>query len=163
MHCYICNKVTAILVNACTPLICCRHLTVTTATVSANCKALFGNTSCNPSFFHLSCHCTGTLNGIIDTVSAKHDVNALLSLLAPRGSMVVVGLPPDMPTINHFAVVQRNLVYSGSTIGNLGMTQEMLNFCGEKNITAQVEVRALMLVAAGMCAQCCQQKQCFKH
>jgi D-arabinose 1-dehydrogenase-like Zn-dependent alcohol dehydrogenase len=54
-----------------------------------------------------------------------------------------------MPTINHFAVVQRNLVYSGSTIGNLGMTQEMLNFCGEKNITAQVEVRAMMLVAAG--------------
>jgi D-arabinose 1-dehydrogenase-like Zn-dependent alcohol dehydrogenase len=82
----------------------------------------------------------GTLTGIIDTVSAKHDVNALLALLAPRGRMVVVGLPPDMPTINHFAVVQKNLVYSGSTIGNLGMTQEMLNFCGEKNITADVEV-----------------------
>jgi hypothetical protein len=54
--------------------------------------------------------------------------------------MVVVGLPPDMPTINHFAVVQKNLVYSGSTIGTLGVTQEMLNFCGEKNITADVEV-----------------------
>jgi uncharacterized zinc-type alcohol dehydrogenase-like protein len=88
--------------------------------------------------------CVGTLNGIIDTVSAKHDVNALLSLLAPRGHMVVVGLPPDMPTINHFAVVQRNLVYSGNSIGNRAMTQEMLNFCGEKNITADVEVRGVL-------------------
>jgi D-arabinose 1-dehydrogenase-like Zn-dependent alcohol dehydrogenase len=92
----------------------------------------------------------GTLNGIIDTVSAKHDVNALLALLAPRGRMVVVGLPPDMPTINHFAVVQKNLVYSGSTIGNLGMTQEMLHFCGEKNITADVEVGGHGLYVFGL-------------
>jgi hypothetical protein len=77
-----------------------------------------------------------------------HDVNALLALLAPRGRMVVVGLPPDMPTINHFAVVQKNLVYSGSTIGTLHRMQEMLDFCGEKNITADVE-------ASDLCDCCC--------
>ncbi|WIA35261.1 hypothetical protein OEZ86_003720 [Tetradesmus obliquus] len=92
----------------------------------------------------------GTLNGIIDTVSAKHDVNALLALLAPRGHMVVVGLPPDMPTINHFAVVQRNLVYSGSSIGNLHTTQQMLDFCGEKGITADVEVIDMEYVNTAM-------------
>jgi uncharacterized zinc-type alcohol dehydrogenase-like protein len=70
----------------------------------------------------------------------QHDVNALLALLASRGRMVVVGLPPDMPTINHFAVVQKNLVFSGSAVGTLHRTQEMLDFCGQKNITADVEV-----------------------
>ncbi len=52
----------------------------------------------------------------------------------------MVGLPSKQPTINHFPVVQKNLVFSGSTIGNTGMEQEMLNFCGEKDITADVEV-----------------------
>lgn len=82
----------------------------------------------------------GTLDGIIDTVSAEHDLNAVLALLAPRGQYVMVGLPPNKPTINHVAIVQKCLTMSGSAVGNAAMTQDMLNFCGEKGITADVEV-----------------------
>uniref|UniRef100_A0A383WI80 Enoyl reductase (ER) domain-containing protein n=1 Tax=Tetradesmus obliquus TaxID=3088 RepID=A0A383WI80_TETOB len=82
----------------------------------------------------------GTLDGIIDTVSAKHDITALTSLLAPRGRLVMVGLPPQQPTLNHFDMILRNLTVSGSVIGNLAMTQEMLDFCGAHGITADVEV-----------------------
>lgn len=53
----------------------------------------------------------------------------------------MVGLPNTKPTLDHFAIVSNNLVFSGSTIGNTAMEQEMLNFCGEHNITADVEVR----------------------
>lgn len=51
------------------------------------------------------CPGVGTLNGIIDTVSAPHDVSALMELLAPRGKLVMVGLPPEQPKINHFNLV----------------------------------------------------------
>jgi D-arabinose 1-dehydrogenase-like Zn-dependent alcohol dehydrogenase len=57
---------------------------------------------------HLACCAsTGTLDAIIDTVSAQHDVNALLALLAPRGKLVMVGLPPAQPTVNHFSMVMK--------------------------------------------------------
>jgi D-arabinose 1-dehydrogenase-like Zn-dependent alcohol dehydrogenase len=49
----------------------------------------------------------GTFDAIIDTVSAQHDVNALLGLLAPRGKLVMVGLPPAKPEVNHFAMVMK--------------------------------------------------------
>jgi D-arabinose 1-dehydrogenase-like Zn-dependent alcohol dehydrogenase len=48
---------------------------------------------------------SGTLDAIIDTVSAKHDLNALLALLAPRGKLVMVGLPPSKPEVDHFSMV----------------------------------------------------------
>jgi D-arabinose 1-dehydrogenase-like Zn-dependent alcohol dehydrogenase len=47
----------------------------------------------------------GTLDAIIDTVSAEHGMNQLLDLLAPRGKLIMVGLPPKPPTINHFNMV----------------------------------------------------------
>lgn len=60
-------------------------------------------------FLRGNCVCvflsTGTLDAIIDTVSAEHDVNALLALLAPRGKIVMVGLPPSKPTVDHFTIV----------------------------------------------------------
>lgn len=49
--------------------------------------------------------CAGTLDAIIDTVSAQHDLNALLALLAPRGKLVMVGLPPAKPEVDHFTMV----------------------------------------------------------
>jgi uncharacterized zinc-type alcohol dehydrogenase-like protein len=49
--------------------------------------------------------CAGTLDAIIDTVAAEHDVSALLALLAPRGKLVMVGLPPAKPTVDHFSMV----------------------------------------------------------
>eukprot|EP00879_Flechtneria_rotunda_P010490 GHRR01010966.1.p1 GENE.GHRR01010966.1~~GHRR01010966.1.p1 ORF type:complete len:378 (+),score=117.56 GHRR01010966.1:424-1557(+) len=82
----------------------------------------------------------GTFDGIIDTVSAHHDVNILMDLLAPRGRMVLVGLPPEKPVLNHFPLIMKNLTFAGSLIGTLERTQEMLDFCGKHNITAEVEV-----------------------
>eukprot|EP00877_Chromochloris_zofingiensis_P007555 jgi/Chrzof1/3052/Cz12g09220.t1 len=81
-----------------------------------------------------------TLNGIIDTVSAPHDLNALLELLEPRGKLVMVGLPPGKVELDHFPIVTRHLEYGGSNIGNLTRTQEMLDFCGKNNIACDVEV-----------------------
>jgi cinnamyl-alcohol dehydrogenase len=82
----------------------------------------------------------GTLDAVIDTVSAAHDINTLLALMAPRGKYVMVGLPPNQPVLNHTAMVMNCFTVAGSAIGNHKMTQEMLDFCGEKNITADVEV-----------------------
>lgn len=63
-----------------------------------------------------------------------------MALLRPRGRYVMLGVPPAQPTINHTGVIFKCLVLTGSLVGNLAMTQEMLNFCGEKNITSDVEV-----------------------
>lgn len=82
----------------------------------------------------------GTLDAIIDTVSAEHDINTLIALMAPRGKYVMVGLPPNKPVLNHSAMIMRCYSVAGSAIGTHNMTQEMLNFCGERNITADVEV-----------------------
>lgn len=90
----------------------------------------------------------GTLDAIIDTVSAAHDINTLIALMAPRGRYVMVGLRPNQPVLNHSAMIMKCYNVAGSAIGNHGMTQEMLNFCGEKNITADVEVRLLPYVHA---------------
>jgi uncharacterized zinc-type alcohol dehydrogenase-like protein len=63
-----------------------------------------------------------------------------MALLRPRGRYVMLGVPPAQPTINHTGVIFKCLVLTGSLVGNLAMTQEMLDFCGEKNITSDVEV-----------------------
>ncbi len=82
----------------------------------------------------------GTFHGIIDTVSAEHDINAPMSLLRPRGRYIMLGVPPKQPTLAHTNVIFKCLVLSGSLVGNLKSTQEMLDFCGKHNITADVEV-----------------------
>jgi len=58
--------------------------------------------------------------------------------------LLQVGLPPEQPTLNHFSMVIKNLTFAGSVIGNLKMTQEMLDFCGQHDITSMVEVRCLL-------------------
>lgn len=67
--------------------------------------------------------CAGTLDAIIDTVSAEHDINAGISLLAPRGHYVVVGLPPVKPTLNHQAMIMNCLSFAGSSVGNTSRAQ----------------------------------------
>ena len=83
----------------------------------------------------------GTLDAIIDTVSAEHDINALLTLLSPGGKYVMVGLPPDAPKLNNSLIIMKCLTIAGSLVGNHDMTQDMLEFCGKNNITSDVEVR----------------------
>jgi len=82
----------------------------------------------------------GTFDFIIDTVSAQHDINSYLSLLARDGNLTLVGAPPQGLNVAAFSLIGGRHSLSGSAIGGLRETQEMLDFCGEHNITADVEV-----------------------
>jgi uncharacterized zinc-type alcohol dehydrogenase-like protein len=82
----------------------------------------------------------GSFDFILDTVSADHDINAYLNLLARDGTVVLVGAPPTPLAVLAFALIPGRKSLSGSTIGGIAETQEMLDFCGEHNITSDVEV-----------------------
>lgn len=77
---------------------------------------------------------------ILDTVSAKHDVNTYLNLLKVDGSLVMVGLPSQPLEIGAFNVVNGRKSFSGSNIGGIAETQEVLDFCAKHNITAEIEL-----------------------
>ncbi len=77
---------------------------------------------------------------IIDTVSAPHDLNALLVLLKRDGTLVQVGLPDTPPTIQMGTLLFNRRNLAGSIIGGMPETQEMLDYCAEHGITADVEV-----------------------
>jgi len=83
---------------------------------------------------------TGSFDFILDTVSADHDINAYLNLLAPEGTVTLVGGVPQPLSLASFSLIMGNRNLSGSNIGGVAETQEMLDFCGEHNITADVEV-----------------------
>jgi len=83
---------------------------------------------------------TRKMHFIIDTVSAKHDVNPYLNLLRHDGSVVLVGLPPEPLEVSAFSVVSGRRSFSGSNIGGIAETQEMLDFCAGHNITAEIEL-----------------------
>ena len=82
----------------------------------------------------------GTFDFILDTVSAQHDINSYLSLLARDGNITLVGAPPQPLNVAAFSLIGGRHSLSGSAIGGIRETQEMLDFCGEHNITADVEV-----------------------
>ena len=82
----------------------------------------------------------GSFNFILDTVSADHDMNAYLNLLARDGRLTLVGAPAKPLAVASFALIMGRRSLSGSNIGGIAETQEMLDFCGEHNITADVEV-----------------------
>ena len=77
---------------------------------------------------------------IIDTVSADHDINAYINLLRRDGNLTIVGAPPKPLAVTAFSLIMRRRNFSGSSIGGIAQTQEMLDFCGKHNITADVEV-----------------------
>ncbi|WP_339878817.1 NAD(P)-dependent alcohol dehydrogenase [uncultured Algoriphagus sp.] len=77
---------------------------------------------------------------ILDTVSAKHDVNVYLNALKVDGSLVLVGLPNEPLEIGAFNVVNGRKSFSGSNIGGIAETQEVIDFCAEHNITADIEL-----------------------
>jgi len=82
----------------------------------------------------------GSLDFILDTVSADHDINQYLNLVRLDGNLTLVGAPPKPLAVAPFALIFGNRSVSGSNIGGIPQTQEMLDFCGEHNITADVEV-----------------------
>ena len=76
---------------------------------------------------------------ILDTVSAQHDINALAGLLRQDGTLVLLGAPPKPHELGAFSLIYRRRNLSGSLVGGLSETQEMLDFCAAKGITADVE------------------------
>jgi uncharacterized zinc-type alcohol dehydrogenase-like protein len=82
----------------------------------------------------------GSLDFLLDTVSADHDVNALLNLLKHDGTLTLVGAPEKPMAVSAFALLFGRRKLAGSLIGGIAETQEMLDFCGKHGITSDVEV-----------------------
>ncbi len=82
----------------------------------------------------------GSFDFILDAVSADHDINAYISLLRRDGTITLVGAPEKPLAVPAFGLIMGRRSLSGSPIGGIAETQEMLDFCGQHNITADVEV-----------------------
>jgi uncharacterized zinc-type alcohol dehydrogenase-like protein len=82
----------------------------------------------------------GSFDFILDAVSADHDINAYLQLLRRDGNITLVGAPEKPLAVAAFGLLFGRRSLSGSPIGGIPETQEMLDFCGKHNITSDVEV-----------------------
>jgi uncharacterized zinc-type alcohol dehydrogenase-like protein len=82
----------------------------------------------------------GSFDFILDAVSADHDINAYIELLRRDGNITLVGAPEKPLAVTAFSLLFGRRSLSGSAIGSIPETQEMLDFCGKHNITADVEV-----------------------
>lgn len=81
---------------------------------------------------------------IIDTVPYAHDVNPYVPTLNLSGTLVMVGYLGELePPLNTSPMVRQRRAIAGSLIGGIAETQELLDFCGEHNITSDVEVIAM--------------------
>jgi uncharacterized zinc-type alcohol dehydrogenase-like protein len=77
---------------------------------------------------------------ILDTVAAQHDINAYLVLLKRDGTLTQVGLPAEPLAVQVSSLIFGRRNFSGSLIGGIKETQEMLDFCGQHNLTADIEL-----------------------
>jgi uncharacterized zinc-type alcohol dehydrogenase-like protein len=82
----------------------------------------------------------GSFDMILDTVSALHDLHPYLHALKRDGNLTLVGAPDQPHAVSAFGLIFGNKSLSGSLIGGIQPTQEMLDFCGQHEITADVEV-----------------------
>ncbi|HYJ06783.1 MAG TPA: NAD(P)-dependent alcohol dehydrogenase [Chthoniobacterales bacterium] len=82
----------------------------------------------------------GSFDFILDCVAAEHDINAYINMLTRDGNLTMVGAPEKPLPVAVFGLIFGRRSFSGSPIGGIAETQEMLDFCGEHNITADVEV-----------------------
>jgi alcohol dehydrogenase (NADP+) len=82
----------------------------------------------------------GSFDFILDAIAAEHDINAYLNLLRHDGTVTLVGAPEKPLAVAAFGLIPGRRSLSGSNIGGIPETQEMLEFCGKHNITADVEV-----------------------
>jgi len=82
----------------------------------------------------------GTFDFILDTASAPHALEPYLGLLKQDATLTMVGLPEKPPSIHPFNLIRKRISVSGSMIGGMPETQQMLDDCGRRNITAEVEV-----------------------
>jgi len=93
----------------------------------------------------------GSMNFIIDTVSAEHSLSALISLLSTKGKIVLVGAPPTNYSFSPFELIIQHKSLSGSLIGGMQETQEMMDFCAEKSILCDVEVIRADYISTAYC------------
>ena len=96
----------------------------------------FGLTSDAATFKQLA----GRFDLIIDTISAPHDYNKYLSLLRLEGAMVLLGVPPEPTAVAAGSLIFGRKVLTGSLIGGIQETQEMLDFCAEHGIVSEIEL-----------------------
>ncbi len=96
----------------------------------------FGLTSDPETFKRLA----GRFDLIIDTISAPHDYNQYLGLLRVEGAMVLLGVPPEPTPVSAFPLIMGRRSLSGSLIGGIAETQEMLDFCAEHGIVSEIEL-----------------------
>jgi uncharacterized zinc-type alcohol dehydrogenase-like protein len=82
----------------------------------------------------------GSFDFILDAVSAEHDINAYIQLLRRDGNITIIGGVDKPHAVSAFGLLFKRRSLSGSLIGGIDETQEMLDFCGKHNITADVEV-----------------------
>ena len=82
----------------------------------------------------------GSFDFILDAVAAPHDINAYINMLARDGNITMVGAPDKPLPVGVFGLIMRRRSFSGSCIGSIAETQEMLDFCSDHNIVADVEV-----------------------
>jgi alcohol dehydrogenase (NADP+) len=82
----------------------------------------------------------GSFDFILDTIAADHDINAYLGMLTLDGNLTLVGAPENPLQVSAFALLFGRRSLSGSLIGGIKETQEMLDFCGSHNITSDVEI-----------------------
>ena len=82
----------------------------------------------------------GSFDFILDAVAAEHDINAYIQMLKRDGNITMVGAPEKPLPVAVFGLIFGRRSFSGSLIGGIAETQEMLDFCGQHNITADVEV-----------------------
>jgi alcohol dehydrogenase (NADP+) len=82
----------------------------------------------------------GSFDFILDAVAAEHDINAYINMLARDGNLTMVGAPATPLPVAVFGLLFRRRSFSGSIIGGIAETQEMLDFCSQNNIISDVEV-----------------------
>jgi uncharacterized zinc-type alcohol dehydrogenase-like protein len=82
----------------------------------------------------------GSLDFIINTISAQHEYDFYLQMLKLDGTMVLLGVPPEAPQVAAFNLIMKRRRLAGSLIGGIAETQEMLDYCAEYGITSDVEI-----------------------
>jgi uncharacterized zinc-type alcohol dehydrogenase-like protein len=96
----------------------------------------FGLTSDEATFKRLA----GRFDLIIDTISAAHDYNKYLGMVRLEGAMVLLGVPPAPIPVAAGSLIFGRKTLSGSLIGGIKETQEMLDFCAEHNVVSDIEL-----------------------
>lgn len=90
----------------------------------------------------------GKFDFILDTISAQHALDPFVALLRRDGTLCLVGAPAEPVSVYAFSLIMGRKNVSGSPIGGMAETQEMLDFCGKHNITADIELIAMKDVNA---------------